>query len=66
MDGDRLAGQPPAEPAAADGILISLQRDGDQVQLDVTSLGDVRVTELPALLGLARKLSEDRLGIGRG
>jgi hypothetical protein len=64
MDSDRLAEL--AQQPPLDGVVIRVRREGEQTHLDVTPQGDVRVTELPALLGLARKLSEERLGIGRG
>ena len=57
----------PTKPTP-DGILItvtSANGDGDQ-ELAIQTLGKVKQTELPGLLGVARNLVEAQLGIGRG
>lgn len=55
------------EPAAMpNGVLITVTADEGDQELTIQTLGDVKQTELPGLLGVARKMAEARLGIGGG
>lgn len=60
----------PAEepPKTVNGLLVQFEpgeKEGDR-DITVTALGDVKQTELPTLLGLARRVTENQLGIGGG
>lgn len=47
------------------GVLVRLVQpeEGAEVHLEVQALGEVKVTEIPVLLGLGRKVSEGQLGV---
>lgn len=50
------------------GVLVTLEpgeKEGD-VQVGVAPLGTVKHTEIPALLGIARRMKEEQLGIREG
>lgn len=58
----------PAPTPPANGVLVTVSptgENGDQ-EVSVQPLGEVKQTELPALLGIARNMAEARLGIERG
>lgn len=57
---------PPEKPV--DGILVQLGEEDEKGGRDISvaTLGTVKTTELPALLGMARRIIEQQLGIGGG
>lgn len=52
------------EPSQPNGVLVLAERNEDgNYKVDVQVLGDIRVTEAETLLGVARNVIRERLGI---